>query len=337
MNDISTLKRIKKRVNKLNADCCMLGRHSLDFVDADTLCEPWADNPVLFVFDDGAAGKLDCGETPLPFTEAFTRNAYGEAARTAIMLFRLSNAFVMSLAAGGELSVAALDNSLYKIAEALSQDFKDELLIFAFGQRAADTASEYLYAKNKARGKDDKKIRFRLCPLPLPSAAMGDENRKYVLFGKMYKFLTSADVDCSAAAADFLGTDSAARNRAANFGNAASALSSAFKKHADIPHLVVKTKRVRRFIKSANVLTEAVYEQNPVVGKRLTQITCFCKNFDCDALKGVSFGFNADSQDFFAFDYTAGEYLTCDALLARGDEIAKLYCVFADFVEGKLK
>ena len=313
MNDISTLKRIKKRVNKLNADCCMLGRHSLDFVDADTLCEPWADNPVLFVFDDGAAGKLDCGETPLPFTEAFTRNAYGEAARTAIMLFRLSNAFVMSLAAGGELSVAALDNSLYKIAEALSQDFKDELLIFAFGQRAADTASEYLYAKNKARGKDDKKIRFRLCPLPLPSAAMGDENRKYVLFGK------------------------AARNRAANFGNAASALSSAFKKHADIPQLVVKTKRVRRFIKSANVLTEAVYEQNPVVGKRLTQITCFCKNFDSDALKGVSFGFNADSQDFFAFDYTAGEYLTCDALLARGDEIAKLYCVFADFVEGKLK
>lgn len=329
MNDIPTLKRIKKRIDKLSADC-VTGRHTLDFVDADAFAEPWWDSPVIFLFRGGTSD--DGGEN---YADSFAHGKRISLAAAAIKLFRLSNAFVTSFCEK-DCSTEKLDATLYKTAEALSQDFKDEIYLFAFGQHAADTANAYFAFKNKNRSKDDKKIRYKLCPLPAPDACLADDNRKYVLFGKMFKFLSAAGADCSAAVKDFLSTDSAARNKRVNLNEVYKELSAEFKSADGMSKLVIKPKKSCRFIKSADILIDVVAENDAVLGERLSQIVCYCKNYSVGSTNGAGFGYNTDTQEFFIFDYTRGECCSYEVLTEASPQFARLYGIFADYIERKL-
>ncbi len=340
MNDLPTLKRIKKRVDKINPDFC-LGKHSLDFNDEDFFSERWNDLPVVFVLaesvpaDESAQSLRIDGDYTFP--KAFARRKYASAAGGAIRLFRLSNAFVTAVGENGTaFSAETLDGTLFRIAEALTQDFKDELSVFAFGQKAADAVNAYFTAKNKSRGKDDKKIRYKLCPLPAPSSSMSDDNRKYVLFGKPYKFLTAAGADCSAAMSEFLQTDGAARNKRTECGDCFDALASALKAAANLPKLVVKRKKSCRFIKSADILIETVAGAPDIAGNRTAKVICYCKNYSIASTSGVGFGYDADTQDFFIYDYTASSTVNYDELAAASPVFATLFDAFAEFAENNL-
>lgn len=329
MNDIPTLKRIKKRVDKLTADC-VKGKHSLDFVNPDEFGEPWFDRPVIFLF---RGDTEDSGGTE--YTDTFSHRKKISLAKSAVKLFRLSNAFVTSFDADG-CTVEKLDLSLYKVAEALSQDFKDEIYIFAFGQHAADTANSYMAFKNKNRGKDDKKIRYKLCPLPSPTACIADDNRKYVLFGKMFKFLSAAGADCTSAVKEFLSSDSAAQNRRVNLRDIYEKLAAAFKSSDGMQNLVIKPKKSCRFIKSADILIDIAAEKDSVLDERLSSVACYCKNYSVSTTNGIGFGYNTDSQEYFIFDYTRGENRSYEQLAADCPEFARLYDIFTDYIERKI-
>lgn len=196
------------------------GTHTLDFLDAhgvdhDTVAA-WSQKPVLFVMEN--PGAVDGGDLPLYkgkyiskswywvmgqcgepndkfiYPRFFVRKEYGWMIYSVIRTFRMANAYVTNAVKCGMkndeksylttdkypdgIAQKCVENYLKRELDCLRGGNKDEkVIVFAFGIRA------YSCVKNLLG------VNPILLPHPSPKNHLSDENRQYVMFGKILRTL----------------------------------------------------------------------------------------------------------------------------------------------------
>ena len=208
------------------------GTHSLDFLksmDIDVNSGGWSDAPVLFLMENPAA-QIRPWNKPLfddthkdkkfpaqqwywihkngrkaeetYYPKCFKQGEYGVLVAGLIRMFKLGNAYMTNLVkcgmnlpdGNGYLPTSdynegcitkCIENVLQKEIEILTGHKSKELLVFAFGIEVNHLINSYLRKTG---------IKFKICLLPHPANRMANDYRKYVLFGKVYKFLSANNV-----------------------------------------------------------------------------------------------------------------------------------------------
>lgn len=154
----------------------------------------------------------------LTYPKYYRQGCYSGLVASLIKTFRLSNAYMTNFVkcamndSQGKHYLGTTEyeddcistcfkNILYKEIEILTENFRRELIVFAFSNRVYDLVQRYFGEEEKLKGK------YALCLMPHPASRLANDYRKYVIFGKVYKTLRNNGIACNYALEEFLKND----------------------------------------------------------------------------------------------------------------------------------
>ena len=225
----------------------MHGAHSIDYVNAckdfvslESYMKGWSDTPVLFLLENPSIKYDfygDCkGKNPTKewyfihdyidnpddykYPSQLRQGYYASMIYSLIRMFKLANAYATDVVKCGMLNGENfLGTSEYKtecVNECVSRylvkeikaltKYNKNLVIFAFSGQVYDLI-RCLFAASPELA---DQISATICLLPHPASRLSNENRKYVLFIKVYKTLTKVanlESNCVDALKEFLSND----------------------------------------------------------------------------------------------------------------------------------